>query len=171
MPLSGLIGASASCPVNTQHQTLHCPLSVTPHHNYLYSSLPRHLCCSPQSCAPWCLAPGRWPVNVGWMNFQGKTKTPKFQNKLSVTGGGCGWNEKKIVLGSWDIFALDSLSFLWHFTAWPTWSKLPIFFTFFSFFFFFKSIQCFVYLYYWNPFCQGDIEGGEFHKNISFSFF
>ena len=30
----------------------------------------------------------------------------------------------------------DSLSFLWHFTAWPTWSKLPIFFTFFSFSFF-----------------------------------
>ena len=64
-PLSGLIGTSAFCPVSTQHQALPCPLPVTPHHNYLYSSLPQHLCCSLQSCAPWCLAPGRWPINVG----------------------------------------------------------------------------------------------------------
>lgn len=58
-----------------------------------------------------------WEVaNKCWANeLSRKTKTPKFQNKLPVTGGVVGM--KKISFKFMRYLCSDSLSFLWHFTA------------------------------------------------------
>lgn len=84
------------------------------------------------------LVPGTWEVaNKCWANeLSRKTKTPKFQNKLPVTEGVVGM--KEISFKFMRYLCSDSLSFLWHFTAWPTFDlsylfSSPSFLSFFLF--------------------------------------
>ena len=83
------------------------------------------------------LVPGTWRVaNKCWVNeLSRKTKTPKFQNKLSVIGRVVGM--KKISFKVMRYLCSDSLSFLWHFTAGPTFDLSYLFSSpsFLSFFF------------------------------------
>ena len=83
------------------------------------------------------LVPGTWKVaSECWVNEPSReTETPKFQNKLSVTGRVVGM--KKISFKVMRYLCSDSLSFLWHFTAWPTFDLSYLFSSpsFLSFFF------------------------------------